>query len=371
MTFAIVTHVEHYLEKDVVSAYGPYVREMNIWMKHVDEVILVAPLSSQSPSKIQWSYAHPIQKILSIPAISIQSFSQLLRTIWLTPFIFWQLFKAMRKADHIHLRCPGNIGLLGCLVQLFFPKKPKTAKYAGNWDPNSKQPLSYRIQKWILSNTFLTRNMQVLVYGTWEGMTANIKPFFTATYPNSKVTGILKKNFEQPYKFVFVGTLSEGKQPLYAIKFIEKLIKENVKCELAIYGEGPQSESMKQYIAQNDLDKYILLHGNQPTEVIETAYRQSHFMLLPSRSEGWPKVVAESMFWGAIPLVPPVSCVPWMLDHGSRGILLTGTLEKDTRLIKEALLFAPRLKEMSEAAQSWSHQFTLDTFEEEIIKLLK
>jgi hypothetical protein len=34
----------------------------------------------------------------------------------------------------------------------FFPNKPKTAKYAGNWDPKSKT-WTYMQQK-ILSNTF-------------------------------------------------------------------------------------------------------------------------------------------------------------------------------------------------------------------------
>jgi hypothetical protein len=43
----------------------------------------------------------------------------------------------MRVADHIHLRCPSNIG---CWVACSnsFPKTPKSAKYAGNWDPKLK-----------------------------------------------------------------------------------------------------------------------------------------------------------------------------------------------------------------------------------------
>ena len=70
------------------------------------------------------------------------------------------------------------MGLIGAIVNILFPNKQKTAKYAGNWDPKSKQPWSYRLQKWILSNTFLTKNMQVLVYGEWPNQTKNIKPFF-------------------------------------------------------------------------------------------------------------------------------------------------------------------------------------------------
>jgi hypothetical protein len=36
----------------------------------------------------------------------------------------------MLHADHIHLRCPGNVGLLGCFIQISFPLKPKRPKYA-------------------------------------------------------------------------------------------------------------------------------------------------------------------------------------------------------------------------------------------------
>src|SRR5690606_34200508 len=48
----------------------------------------------------------------------------------------------------------------------------------------------------------------------------------------------------------------------------------------------------------------------------------SHFLILASKSEGWPKAVAEAMFFGCILIVTPVSCVPWMLNYGSRGILI-------------------------------------------------
>ncbi len=109
------------------------------------------------------------------------------------PIIIITIFKSCKKADHIHLRCPGNIGLLGCFVQIFFPKKIKTAKYAGNWDPQSKQPVSYKIQKFLLKNTILTKNMQTLVYGKWKNQSKNIKPFFTASFSDSEIEPLIKK----------------------------------------------------------------------------------------------------------------------------------------------------------------------------------
>ena len=276
----------------------------------------------------------------------------------------------MKQADHIHLRCPGNIGLLGCLVQILFPNKQKTAKYAGNWDPNAKQPLSYRFQKWILANTFLTRNMQVLVYGDWPGLSKNIKPFFTATYPKSKVGEASAREFGSVYTFLFVGSLSSGKRPLYAVQLVEALIKRGFACRLDIYGEGAERKALENYILEHELSEFVKLRGNQSSDIIEKAYKEGQFLILPSKSEGWPKVVAEAMFWGTIPIVPEISCVPWMLGEGQRGILMEMDLERDANAIISLLSSQERMLEMSKKAKIWSQNYTLDAFEAEMCKLI-
>ena len=158
------------------------------------------------------------------------------RSIISLPGLFFKIFVVMKRSNHIHLRCPGNMGLLGALVQIFFPKKIKTAKYAGNWDSNSKQPFSYKIQKWILSNTFLTKNMQVLVYGDWKNQTKNIKSFFTATYRENEKSTVTARSLNTKLQFLFVGTLSKGKQPIYAVKLVELLKNKGINAQLSIYG---------------------------------------------------------------------------------------------------------------------------------------
>ena len=56
MTFVIITHVPHIFEQQKYYAYAPYVREMNIWLKYVDEVIIVAPLHNSILSAIDSTY---------------------------------------------------------------------------------------------------------------------------------------------------------------------------------------------------------------------------------------------------------------------------------------------------------------------------
>lgn len=371
MKFALFTHVPHSFEDGRYYAYGPYVKEMNIWFKYVDEVIVVAPKTKAEPSKIDLPYLHSSIGFQEVPSFSFISLKAVLTALIALPQVFWKTYLAMRKADHIHLRCPGNAGLVACLVQILFPGKPKTAKYAGNWDPKSKQPVSYRFQKWLLSNTFLTRNMKVLVYGEWEGSTKNIVPFFTATYREYDKKEVEIRKVNGLLRFLFVGTLSKGKKPLYAIALLMELKAKGFQVCLDVFGEGAERKSIEDYIIKNKLSDCVVLHGNQPSNIIEKAYQTSHFMILPSQSEGWPKVVAEAMFWGCIPISTKVSCVPYMLAQGNRGILLNQEIQSDSeqilKLIEQPLLY----EKMAREGMQWSRTFTLDRFEQAIAVFLK
>jgi len=370
MKFTIITHVNHIQRANNYFGYAPYIHEMNIWFKYVDEVIIVAPMQKVSPTAIDSSYKHEKIDFRKVPHFSFTSFSRIFSSVLKLPIIFWKVFFAMKDADHIHLRCPGNMGLIGCFVQILFPYKIKTAKYAGNWDSKSKQPFTYNIQKWILSNTFLTRNMEVLVYGNWENQSKNIKPFFTATYSDSEKEVLVKPILNPVINFVFVGSLVSGKNPLYAIKLVEKLAKKGKSVILNLYGEGEEKENLQNYIRKNNLHDFIFLHGNKNKETVKIAYQKSHFVILPSQSEGWPKAIAEGMFWGCVPLATKISCVPFMLDFGNRGVLLEMDLNQDINQIENIISDENNFRNKSILAQNWSQYYTLEFFETEVKKLL-
>ena len=370
MNICIITHVNHIKIDSQYFGYGPYIREMNIWLRYVDNVIVVAPLEKPEKTPIDNAYEHGSLLFKHVPDFNIIGVKQLFNTLYSLPKLFQTVYQAMHSADHIHLRCPGNMGLIGCIVQVFFPKKKKTAKYAGNWDLKAKQPWSYRLQKWILNNTTLTKNMQVLVYGAWEGSSANIKPFFTATYSESEKGDVKKRDWSGCIRFMFVGTLVDGKRPLYAVQLVEELFKAGRTVSLQFFGEGNQREILQDYIATHGLDAFIKLEGNQTKETVLEAYKNAHFLILASKSEGWPKVVAEAMFWGAVPIATKISCVPYMLDGGNRGILLEMDLETDVHQINTILENPLLLDEMAQKGVAWSRHYTLEKFESEIKALL-
>jgi glycosyltransferase involved in cell wall biosynthesis len=371
MKLLIVSTAPFIFKEEKCFAYSPYVTELVIWNKYADTITFCCPVWESERGLLVSKLPFEIHKHFKLVEFNLNSVINIAKTFFSVFYNIFILLKAMRQADHIHLRCPGNIGLLGCLIQILFPRKPKTAKYAGNWDPKAKQPWSYRLQKWILSNPFLTRNIQVLVYGEWEGSTKNIKSFFTATYSEKEKLPLQSLDLKGNISFVFVGTLVQGKNPLYAIQLIETMLNKGCQVSLDLYGEGILRSPLEAYIQSRKLESAIKLRGNHTPEVIKEAYQKSHFVLLPSKSEGWPKAVAEGMFWGCVPISTSVSCVPYMLGHGERGLLLQMDLEQDVQQIALLLQDQMAFQDKREAALHWSRQYTTDVFEQEIKRIVK
>jgi glycosyltransferase involved in cell wall biosynthesis len=213
--------------------------------------------------------------------------------------------------------------------------------------------------------------MQVLVYGDWKE-TKNIKPFFTASYSRNEIntTSPRELNPATPLKLLFVGTLHSGKRPMISLEIVKMLKERGLNCVINFFGDGPELMKMKDFCERNFIQDSVYFHGNVNSEVVKKAYQESQFLIFASQSEGWPKVVAESMFWGCLPITTAVSCVPEMVGNGLRGDLVEPKSEAITSRIEYYLTNPNEYYNKCEEAMRWSRQFTLERFEEEIKKLL-
>jgi glycosyltransferase involved in cell wall biosynthesis len=212
--------------------------------------------------------------------------------------------------------------------------------------------------------------MQVLVYGEWEKSSKNSKSFFTATYLESQKKSVTIRELNGTINFIFVGSLTAGKRAFYTVKLIEVLHKKGFNVSLNLYGYGEQFNKIEKYIKENNLESFVFLEGNKTQEDMILVYCKSHFLVLPSKSEGWPKVVAEAMFWGCVPIATPISCIPNMIDNENRGMLLSLDLVIDVHKIICLINNKNDYKIKAENGLHWSRNFTLDYFETEIKKML-
>ena len=112
-------------------------------------------------------------------------------------------------------------------------------------------------------------------------------------------------NVDKPYSYVFVGSLTQRKNPFALIKAFEKLLK-NEDLRLHIVGDGPLRDSILNYINHRNLKNKILIHGflNNPYKVTS----ESDVFILPSLSEGTPRAALEALYLGIPIIIRDVEC---------------------------------------------------------------
>lgn len=122
---------------------------------------------------------------------------------------------------------------------------------------------------------------------------AVIYNFINETPYKNVPKSIKKDNF---LSFIFVGSLSNRKQPMLIVKALSILHKQGKMARLSFVGDGPLLFQLQSQIKSLKLDNYVKFHGflNNPLEVISKA----DVMVLPSLAEGISRAALESLYLG-------------------------------------------------------------------------
>ncbi len=279
------------------------------------------------------------------------------------PFHIWRLGQAMRQADAIQIRCPGNLGLLGCLLAPCF-SKPRVAKYAGQWNDYEGEPKTWRLQKRLLS---IWWRAPVLVYGNWPDQPPHVVPFFTSVIDEAQMArarGIAPRDWsKRPLDVLFVGRLSQPKNVDVIIRALEQMRK--AECiRLSIVGDGPMRAALQSLADSLGVADRVVFEGAVPQSRVLDFYEQAHVLVLASESEGWPKAIAEGMAFGLVCIGSNRGFVPQMLG-AEKGLLVE---PGDVGALADALVRLERNPEnallMSQRAAVWARQFTLQGLRE-------
>ncbi|EMA47109.1 glycosyltransferase family 4 protein [Halobiforma nitratireducens] len=115
---------------------------------------------------------------------------------------------------------------------------------------------------------------------------------------------------------LFVGRLVEGKRPRDAIAALERVRGECPEATLYFCGDGPLRSDLEDEVIRRGLEDAIEFVGHVPYEDVPTIYRSADVLVLPSRAEGLPRTVLESMA-SATPVV--VSDLPQVAPIATEG----------------------------------------------------
>ncbi|MCC7446406.1 MAG: glycosyltransferase family 4 protein [Anaerolineae bacterium] len=322
MRLLIVSHTEHYNDRGIVKGWGPTVREIDHLAHMFDEVVHIAPLYNTPAPSSALAYQSPQVRLHVVKPAGGERFMDKFSIIAHIPAYISAMMTEIRKADIVHVRCPANISLLAVILLAVLPyPRRRWIKYAGNWQPQGHEALSYTFQRRWLSKG-LTRG-KVTVNGQWPRQPAHVYSFLNPCLTDEEVQQAKQltgpKCLIQPVRLLFVGQLNAAKGVGRAIQIMAELQQRHINATLDLIGDGTERPQFEAQARDLGVVAQVTFHGWLPRAALGAHYAQAHLMLFPSGSEGWPKVLSEGMAYGVVPIAGHVSSIPQYLKQFATG----------------------------------------------------
>ncbi len=327
MKLVVVSHTPHYRSAaGTVVGWGPTVREIDHLAELFREIVHIAPLHDAVAPESAMPYSSARVRVVAVRPAGGDGAGSKPGILLRAPGWARAILREAADADVLHVRCPAGISLVALVLLPFLGHPAKRwVKYAGNWNPDGREPWTYRLQRrWLLSGRM--RSL-VTVNGEWPGQPAHVRSFLNPCLTESELEegrlAAAEKTLGDPVRLLFVGRLEKEKGAGHAIGILGRLRASNVAASLDFVGDGPERGAFEALSRQLGVCHAVQFHGWQRRPELAALLRQAHFLLLPTvASEGWPKVLSEGMAYGAVPLAGRVSCIPQYLGlfHTGRAV---------------------------------------------------
>jgi glycosyltransferase involved in cell wall biosynthesis len=349
MKLVIISNMAHYRRADgVIIGHGATARELDQLATLFDRVSHVACLHDEPPPASALPYSAANIALVTVPPAGGDSVGAKLGIVGHFPLYARTILRELDDADAVHVRCPANISMLAvALLSARREPRRRWIKYAGNWSPAGAEPTSYMLQRIWLGQPY--HRAQVSINGAWAGQPSHVhtiaNPSLTkAELERGRVAG-QTKHLGAPVRLLFVGHLGPAKGPRIAIEVLLALRRDGLDARLDLAGEGAELEALRAMSAVRGITDHVTLHGALPRAALDELYGAAHFVVLPSLTEGWPKVLSEGMASGALPIATAVGSIPSVLKQVGAGCALP--------LPPDASAFAGAIRGYLEAPEQW------------------
>jgi len=139
-------------------------------------------------------------------------------------------------------------------------------------------------------------------------------------FKNFNIDGIIR-DYDKNSTFVilYLGRLSEEKNPLYLIELANKLKKSSItNFKINVVGEGKLEKKLKLLITKNNLTTNIKLLGYKKD--IKSYLLNSHCLIIPSFVEGLPITLIEASATKLPIIATPVGSIPDFLNNENANL---------------------------------------------------
>lgn len=308
MKLAIISHTEHYTDSSGnIVGWGPTISEINHLADDFDEIYHLAFIYDEPAKKSSLPYTKENIKFIALPKSGGKSIIDKIGIVKTMPQLLQKVNHYLKQVDVFQFRTPIGFGVYLIPYLTLFTNKKGWFKYAGNWNQQNP-PIGYALQRYFLKK----QNRKVTINGNWPDQPRHCYTFENPCLTNKERKAgeelIDNKIYQPPYEFCFVGRLEDEKGVQRIIDAVRQLNDPSFIKNINLIGDGLKKEHYQQQIKAYGLP--ISIYGFLKRNDVFKVYQSSQFLLLPSTaSEGFPKVIAEGMNYGCIPIVSSVSSI--------------------------------------------------------------
>lgn len=173
--------------------------------------------------------------------------------------------------------------------------------------------------------------------------------------------------------FVSVGRLHSRKGYHTLIDVHARLLKDGFAHKIIIIGDGEEKENLETRTKQLGVQDSFVLLGSllNPYPYVKNA----DFFVMPSESEGWPLIIADTLILKKPIIATAVGGIPEMITHLENGYLINYDSDEIYEAMKafmtDKVLISQISKGLEHSEKQFDNQKIFDSVEEIIIKLAK
>ncbi|RLJ03745.1 MAG: hypothetical protein DRP08_03090 [Candidatus Aenigmatarchaeota archaeon] len=261
------------------------------------------------------------------------------KSIWILPKLIPVLHKEIKKSDAVMVMHDDFLGLI-TLLQARKQKKPHLLFLGGNQVEVVRNKYT-GLKRWgaiYLAHLFekidqywMDHGLTVLVTGRemierLSSPERYIYPYFTSLISDEDIIYRKPRDISSnSTNILYAGFLTENKGVHILLeafaRFREKYHTPDIKLHLA--GDGYFRPKLEEICQQLKITENVIFYGFiGDKEKLKQLFREADMFVLPSKSEGIPKVLLEAMAYGVPILTTNVGGIPDIIEDGVNGLLI-------------------------------------------------